>query len=154
MPGSGTVSQPQLGPDLSSSILDANTLAAIFDADEGALALSAEATRADGRLHKTVLDAFELSDGTLESADEGDRVVNGGEFFDLAEAQRIEHAYVPDPNFAVWMSGVLWLPRQIAAAHQQAGTAAIDRGRAWDGLSDPMEEDPDVEVSAEWLDSP
>ncbi len=72
----------------------------------------------DGRLHETVLDAEELADGTLEAADEGLRLVNGGELFDLVEAQRIEHAYAHDPNFAVSMSGVRGLPHQIIAVYR------------------------------------
>jgi len=81
-------------------------------------AVSIRVRAPDGGLHETVLDLEELADGTVVAADEGLRLVNGGELFDLVEAQRIEHAYAHDPNFAVSMSGVRGLPHQIVAVYK------------------------------------
>jgi superfamily II DNA or RNA helicase len=72
----------------------------------------------DGHLHETVLDPEELADGTVTPVDEGIRLVDGDDLFDLVEAQRIEHAYAHDPNFAVSMSGVRGLPHQIIAVYK------------------------------------
>ncbi len=81
-------------------------------------AVSLRVRAPDGHLHETVLDLEELADGTVETADEGVRLVAGDELFDLIEAQRIEHAYAHDPNFAVSMSGVRGLPHQIIAVYR------------------------------------
>jgi len=73
----------------------------------------------DGGLRETVLDVEELNDGaSFEVLGEAMNVVNGAELFDLVEAQRIEHAYAHDPNFAVSMSGVRGLPHQIEAVYR------------------------------------
>lgn len=72
----------------------------------------------DGNLHETVLAVGELGDGIVEPADEGARLVNGGELFDLVESRRIELAYAHDPNFAVSLSGVRGLPHQIVAVYK------------------------------------
>ena len=56
----------------------------------------------DGALRETVLDIEELNDGSsFEVLGEAMNLVDGDELFDLVEAQRIEHAYAHDPNFAV-----------------------------------------------------
>jgi len=73
----------------------------------------------DGGLRETVLDVEELNDGTsYEVLGEAMNLVNGDSLFDLVEAQRIEHAYAHDPNFAVSMSGVRGLPHQIEAVYR------------------------------------
>lgn len=74
---------------------------------------------ADGALRETVLDTEELNDGSsFEVLGEAMNLVSGGDLFDLVEAQRIEHAYAHDPNFAVSMSGVRGLPHQIEAVYR------------------------------------
>ena len=72
----------------------------------------------EGNLRETTVDRDELADGAVELADEGVQLVEGGALFDLVEAQRIEHAYAHDPNFAVSMSGVRGLPHQIVAVYR------------------------------------
>ena len=81
-------------------------------------AVSLRVRTSDGSLHETVLDREELGAGTVERADEGVRLVDGNELFDLIESKRIELAYAHDPNFAVSMSGVRGLPHQIIAVYR------------------------------------
>jgi hypothetical protein len=81
-------------------------------------AVSLRVRTSDGSLHETVLDREELSAGAVERADEGVRLVDGNELFDLIESKRIELAYAHDPNFAVSMSGVRGLPHQIIAVYR------------------------------------
>lgn len=118
----------------SSSTLDADTLAALIGrritlqghfvdpvtldgVEDLGDAVSLRVRTHDGHLHETVLDAEELADGTVAPADEGIRLVDGDDLFDLIEAQRIEHAYAHARNTVI----------------------------------EPLEEDPDVNVQAEWL---
>ena len=81
-------------------------------------AVSLRVRTSDGSLHETVLDREELGAGAVERADEGVRLVDGNELFDLIESKRIELAYAHDPNFAVSMSGVRGLPHQIIAVYR------------------------------------
>lgn len=62
-------------------------------------AVSLRVRTADGNLQETVLDLDELANGTIGPADDGVRLVDGNDRFELVEAQRIEHAY------AFWLNG-------------------------------------------------
>jgi len=74
----------------------------------------------DGALRETVIDDEELNDGSsFELLGDALSPVDGAKLFDLVEAQRIEHAYAHDPNFAVSMSGVRGLPHQIEAVYRR-----------------------------------
>jgi superfamily II DNA or RNA helicase len=81
-------------------------------------AVSLRVRTPDGTLDETVLDLAELGGGVVQLVDEGARLVDGDELFDLVESQRIELAYAHDPNFAVSLSGVRGLPHQIIAVYQ------------------------------------
>ena len=98
-------------------------------------AVSLRVRTSDGSLHETVLDREELGAGAVEQADEGVRLVDGNELFDLIESKRIELAYAHDPNFAVSMSGVRGLPHQIIAVYRhmlpQPRLAVRPRRRSW-----------------------
>jgi superfamily II DNA or RNA helicase len=72
----------------------------------------------EGRLDETTIEVSELADGTVIAEEEGARLVDGGELFDLVESRRIELAYAHDPNFAVSLSGVRGLPHQIVAVYK------------------------------------
>jgi len=55
----------------------------------------------EGRLEETTIALAELADGTV-AEEQGARLVDGGELFDLVESRRIELAYAHDPNFGTY----------------------------------------------------
>jgi hypothetical protein len=52
---------------------------------------------ASGTLDETILTEDQLD--SIEPVEEGQRLVDSGEFFDFIEAHRIQLAYAHDPNF-------------------------------------------------------
>ena len=81
-------------------------------------AVSLRIRKADGTLAETTVAIDELAAGTVSAADDGTRLVDGAELFDVVESRRIELAYAHDPNFAVSLSGVRGLPHQIVAVYK------------------------------------
>jgi hypothetical protein len=81
-------------------------------------AVSLRIRKADGTLAETTVAIDELAVGIVSAADDGTRLVDGAELFDVVESRRIELAYAHDPNFAVSLSGVRGLPHQIVAVYK------------------------------------
>lgn len=71
-----------------------------------------------GALVETTLTDEDLAANVVEPVEDRPPIVPGADFFDFAEAHRIELAYAHDPNFAVSLSGVRGLPHQIVAVYR------------------------------------